>query len=51
MGKFDIIPAFIGVFIAIGFSEYNRYKMDLYYAEQDRKNREEIAKLYKRYVG
>ena len=51
MGKFDIIPAFVGIFIAIGFSEYNRYKMNQYYAEQTRKNREEIDKLYKRYVG
>jgi hypothetical protein len=50
MGKIDIIPAFVGIFIAIGFSEYNRYKLNRYYEEQNRKNKEEIEKLYKRYV-
>ena len=45
-----VLPAFVGVCIAMGFAEYNRYKMNQYYAEQDRKNREEIEKLYKRYV-
>jgi len=50
MGRFDILPTFVGIFIAIGFSEYNRYKLGRYYDEQNKKNEEAVRKLYKRYV-
>jgi hypothetical protein len=45
-----MFPALIGVVVAVAFNEYNRYKWDKYYAEQDRKNKEAIDTLYKKYV-
>jgi len=50
MPKESIIPITIGVIIVMGITEYNRWKMARYYADQNKKNEEEIAKLYKRYV-
>jgi hypothetical protein len=40
----------VGVAVAIVIHEINRRKWDKYYAEQDRKNKEAIDALYKKYV-
>lgn len=47
---FHVIPAMVGVAVAIAIHEFNRRKMDEYYKEQEQKNRKEIEALYKRYV-
>ena len=47
---FQVIPAMVGVAVAIVIHEYNRRKWEKYYAEQDRKNKEAIDALYKKYV-
>jgi len=50
MTKPSTIPIAIGVFIAIGITEYNRWKLARYYEEQNKKYEAEINKLLKRYV-
>jgi hypothetical protein len=47
---FQVIPAMVGVAVVIVIHEYNRRKMVEYYKEQDRKNKEAIDALYKKYV-
>ena len=44
-----MIPAMIGVLVMISINEYNRYRWNKYYAEQDRKNKIAIDALYKKY--
>ena len=46
----QVIPAMVGVAVAIVIHEFNRRKWDKYYAEQDRKNKEAIDTLYEKYV-
>ena len=46
----QVIPAMVGVAVAIAIHEYNRRKMEEYYKEQERKNKEAIDALYKKYV-
>jgi len=41
----------IGVVVMICINEYNRYRWNKYYAEQDRKNKIAVDALYKKYMS
>ena len=50
MPRYDIIPVAIGSLVMMGITEYHRYKTNQFYNEAMAKQREEIEKMYRKYV-